>query len=103
MPFHKGHKKIGGRGKGTPNRPKFDFWAKLTTMNWDITTQLMRTLEKCDPNTQAKVLLEMHKFVYPQAKAPEEETPEALTDEELLVEMKSAVQALEDKRASDDK
>lgn len=90
--------KTGGRQKGTPNKPRFDLWAKLNACGWDITTELRESLKACSPDQKVRVLLEMHKFIYPQAKLDEDTPPSDLSDEELVAEMERHIALLEEKK-----
>lgn len=68
--FQKGHKKTGGRKKGTPNKRTADIIERLQGV--DIVGELLliaATTEK--EETKVTVYKELMKYVYPQRKAVE--------------------------------
>lgn len=69
MKFKPGHPKLGGRQKGTPNKSNFDLAAKLQSLDFDITRELREVFPKLTPEMRAKVLLELHEYIYPKRKA----------------------------------
>lgn len=100
--------KTGGRKKGTPNRRSLEIGARLATLDFDPTTELVKELKKPvipteDENgvlqvfckDRAKILMGLHEYLYAKRKPLEEteddgtiditpdEEIEGFTDEEL--------------------
>lgn len=66
MPFEKGHKKVGGRKKGTPNvktKELRDFYASFLKHNMTEVQQLFNELT--DPKDKLSFFLAVSEFVAP--------------------------------------
>lgn len=76
MPFQKGHKKIGGKKKGTPNKKRsiFESLEEIRTDNGepvDVVKLFFDGLMTMPPFQRVDALLDFMKFIYPQQKALE--------------------------------
>lgn len=72
MGFKPGHKKIGGRVKGTKNRFTADLEAKCEAQGIDPFTLMLEYLtQPCDPQLRLKAIQEVCRYLYPQRKALE--------------------------------
>jgi hypothetical protein len=96
MPAYKGHKKVGGRKKGTPNKKSLDFGERLTELNFDLIDEIIALVKDTTPGAPSKSqklssLIHMLNFIYPTRKslalAPE--------DEQLLKQIKAYQQMAE--------
>jgi len=89
--------KTGGRRKGTPNKRTVELQAKLDSLDFDPTVQLVTELRKdVFDKDKAKILMDLHEYLYarrkpleePAEKPPIDVTPVTpaldLTDAELL-------------------
>lgn len=71
--FKKGHKKTGGRKKGTPNKKTAQFKDKLG--DFDTVAELKFLFETCeDDDLKFAICKEFLKYEYPQRKAVDIET-----------------------------
>lgn len=90
MSFKPGHKKIGGRKKGTPNRKTEDMVDQMAKLKLCPLSGLARLIDEVSPETQVKVYLQLLTYLYPKRKAVEveakvdvQEPLAALSDPEL--------------------
>jgi hypothetical protein len=67
MPFEKGHKKLGGRKKGTKN--KNNLMEKFEECNFDVVAAIIESIA-CQPEyMRADTLIKLLEFMYPKKKA----------------------------------
>jgi hypothetical protein len=79
-------KKTGGRRKGTPNRKSLELQIKLSNLGFDPTEELVTELRKpliptpdemgaldCFSKDRAKILMDLHDFIYAKRKSVESE------------------------------
>jgi len=68
MPFKKGHKKIGGKDKGTPNKSTAaikEAYQKLIEDNLDNLTKWLETIAEKDPEKAIRILADLSEYVIP--------------------------------------
>ncbi|MHA7864878.1 hypothetical protein [Flagellimonas marinaquae] len=65
MPFEKGHRKIGGRKKGTPNRYAEDLRNILKNIVYDELENIPDILDQLPPEKRIDVFLKLAPFVLP--------------------------------------
>lgn len=78
MPFEKGHKKYGGRKKGTRN--KSSIMEKFEEINFDVIAAIIESIAAQPEYMRADTLIKMLEFVYPKKKSMD---LNMMTDEEL--------------------
>lgn len=72
MGFKPGHKRVGGRKPGTPNKNSLDLHAKCEAKGIDPFEKLLEYLEfPGEPNIRLQAIKEICKYLYPQRKAIE--------------------------------
>ena len=68
MPFVKGHKKVGGRKPGSPDK-KRDLFAKCEAKGIDIFDEMLEiALTTIDPSARFNMLRDMASYLYPKRK-----------------------------------
>lgn len=77
MPFQKGHKKFGGRKKGTKN--KSNLMAKFEECNFDVVAAIIESIASQPDYMRADTLIKLLEYMYPKKKMFQHE----VTDEEL--------------------
>jgi|SRR6185312_828671 len=79
-PFEKGHAKLGGRAKGTPNKRTQALQEILEANELEIVPRLCAIINggHLEPKDQAWVLLELMQYLYPKRRAIEvdDKTPD---------------------------
>lgn len=65
MPFEKGHKKIGGRKKGTPNKYSDEMRAVLKEIFFNEVYRLPEILESLPPEKRLDVFLKLLPYFFP--------------------------------------
>lgn len=78
MPFEKGHKKYGGRKKGTRN--KSSIMEKFEEINFDVIAAIIESIAAQPEYMRADTLIKMLEFVYPKKKSMD---LNMMSDEEL--------------------
>lgn len=72
MPFEPGHKKIGGRQKGSPNKDTLRLIEKCKEANFDPLKEFFAKYSGIDNDEAAcQILLKFMKFIYPERKSVE--------------------------------
>jgi hypothetical protein len=64
-----GHKRYGGRKKGTPNRKSVDLLTALDKKKFHVVEKLTEVFEVLEPSRKMDVLLALMTFLYPKRKA----------------------------------
>lgn len=72
MAFEPGHKKTGGRKKGTPNKKSQHLKCQLESLKFDPVMKLVEVIPGLPPDKQATILVQLLLFLYPRRKAVEE-------------------------------
>ncbi|WP_222982973.1 hypothetical protein [Flagellimonas meishanensis] len=82
MPFEKGHKKIGGRKKGTPNRYSDEMRFVLKNIFSDELDKLPELLNKLSTEKRIEAIIKLAPFVLPKIKpvSMEKDEPEKIID-----------------------
>jgi hypothetical protein len=65
--FEKGHKKLGGRKKGTKN--KSNLMAKFEECNFDVIAAIIESIAAQPEYMRADTLIKLLEFMYPKKKA----------------------------------
>lgn len=89
--FEKGHKKIGGRAKGVPNKRRtiFESLEEIRTEDGravDIVKLLFDGIMAMPPFQRVDALIDFMKFVYPQQRNVELSNPEGSEGFKLIIE-----------------
>lgn len=81
MSFEIGHKKAGGRKKGTPNKKSEYLFDHLEELKFKPVERLIELLPNLPSEKQANVLLHLLAFLYPKRKASDksDESSELVT------------------------
>ena len=87
MGFELGHKKIGGRKRGAPNRKTLVLQEALEAQGVDPVGRLCEILPQLSPKDQSHVLLELLGYLFPKRKAVEPVTPEGEAIHTSLTEL----------------
>lgn len=77
MPFKVGHKRTGGRKKGTPNKNRPDLIRELEARNFNVLDEILKILPSLDAAMKIRSLLNLMEYIYPRKRAitiDEEET-----------------------------
>lgn len=69
MKFEKGHQKVGGRKKGTPNRVTQTIQEYFDSNGIFIPQKIMELMPKLDERDQVKAWLELIQYVFPKRKS----------------------------------
>lgn len=75
MAAPKGHKRYGGRVKGTPNKSTMPLLDKLRAKNFEPVDELLKVFPGLTPSEKAKICLSLLDFIYPKKKAVEVSEP----------------------------
>lgn len=86
--FVKGHKKLGGRQKGTPNKNSLTFIDELNQRNFKPLAELIDMYQRTEKEEiQVDILKTMLKYIYPQRKAIELQNSDS--DYEIIINRKA--------------
>ena len=98
--FEKGHKKVGGRRAGTPNRTTIDLFAKCDAAGIDPFGELLVLCKNAEANIKLAALKEVSSYLYPKRKALEleDKTP---TDAAQTNELSKIFSAMMDELKQD--
>lgn len=77
MSFAEGHKKSGGRKKGTPNKKSLDIHDDLEILKLNPFEIIQKNLPLCEPEKQIDVSLCLLQYLYPKRKAIEIDPPKS--------------------------
>lgn len=98
MAFNKGHKKKGGRVKGTPNKRTEALEAIFAKYQVNPAEELLKVLPTLDDKLRVEVLLNLMQYLYPKRKAIEHSfNPAELEDGALIEEARLALAHFEAK------
>jgi len=90
MAFQPGHKKFGGRRKGTPNSKTTNLNELLDKHNCSLPLRILELIPKLEPKDQAKIYLDLMAYVYPKRKAVESNLslglPESSKEQQTQIE-----------------
>jgi hypothetical protein len=75
MPFESGHKKLGGRKKGTPNKMTANIRTKLEEILEGQTDTIEADLKELSPKDRVRAYTELLKYVLPVKKDIEVSNP----------------------------
>lgn len=106
MRFEPGHPKVGGRKAGVPNKETNDLKERLEICGFDPVKEIGVLLPQLAPEKRVDVMLNLLGYLYPKRKAVEiapmggvnmevANRLMQLSDEDLIVEMRSAIAAYE--------
>lgn len=68
MPFEKGHEKVGGRKKGTPNRVSSELRVLLKNLLYEEIERLPSYLNELDPKDRIEICIRLMNYAYPKVK-----------------------------------
>ena len=71
MQFSKGHTKLGGRKKGTPNKVSSDLRTRIKSFLDNNFEQLEKDISKLQPTERVRFLIKLMEFVVPKQKSME--------------------------------
>lgn len=72
--FEPGHKKLGGRKRGTPNAKTQALEGILSGLGKSVPEMILEILPDLDPSEKVKVLMGLMPYIYPKRKAIEIES-----------------------------
>ena len=79
MPFEKGHKKLGGRKKGVPNRLTNDLRTALKDILFEEIENIPNLLAEVPPKERMELLIKLMKYCLPIIRPVHSETGEPIS------------------------
>jgi hypothetical protein len=85
MSFEPGHKKVGGRKKGSPNKKTEFLFSELETKKFDVIGNLIDLIPQLSLEKRADTLIQLLPYLYPKRKPSEIQNDPSTNEIKIVV------------------